>query len=227
MVLIAVSAVSGGEEGSAFVAHVVSGHLILLLILFRWVWGLIGSPRSRFSDFVNPPGRIWTYARGALTGRPSRIVGHNPLGGLMVIGFLLVIPLILATGLANARDEGLGFVSPLAQFVPAALGDFHEPLVWLLYAMIAAHIAAVFVDWFLTGDNLIAAMITGRKHGAYGGPEERALASRRRFLLAIVPVAALGAWLFAGIDPARLAAAEKAEDRGGGRRRRRERREDD
>ena len=46
VVLIAVSAVSGGEEGGAFVAHVISGHLILLLILFRWIWGLIGSPRS-------------------------------------------------------------------------------------------------------------------------------------------------------------------------------------
>jgi cytochrome b len=221
VILILVSVSTGGEEGWSFAAHVIAGHLILLLILFRWIWGVFGSPRSRFTDFLKPPGTILTYARGFLRGRPARSAGHNPLGALMVLAFLAVIPLIVITGIANARDEGFGLVSPLARFVPSGLGDFHEALVWLLYAMILAHIAAVFVDWWLTGDNLVAAMFTGRKSGTIEGPAELPFASRRRLLLAILPVALLGAWLFSGISPERLAAAEKDEsgrgrDRGRG-----------
>ncbi len=215
VVLVLVSIVTGGEEGWNFAAHVISGHLILLLILFRWIWGFLGSPRSRFTDFVKPPGTVLAYARGFLRGRPTRAAGHNPLGALMVLAFLIVIPLIVVTGIANAQDEGFGLVSPLARFVPAGLGDFHEALVWLLYAMILAHVAAVFVDWWLTGDNLVAAMFTGRKSGTIMGLAEEPWAPRRNLLLAILPVALLGAWLFSGISPERLAAAEKDESRRG------------
>ena len=87
----------------------------------------------------------------------------------MVLAFLIIIPLIVVTGIANAQDEGFGLVSPLARIVPTGLGDFHEALVWLLYAMILGHVAAVFVDWWLTGDNLVAAMVTGRKSGTIEG----------------------------------------------------------
>ena len=212
--LVITSVVTGGEEGWRFAVHVASGHLILLMILFRWIWGFVGSPRSRFGDFLRPPGAIITYALGFLRGKPTRAIGHNPLGGLMVTAFLIVIPAILVTGLAAAREEGFGLVSPLSRFAPEALGDLHELLVRLLYVMIFAHIAAVFVDWWLTGENLIKAMMTGRKAGRMGESTELPLASRRRFILAALPVAAFGAWLLSGIQLGELAAAE--EDSGGG-----------
>jgi len=216
-VMVVASVVTGGEEGWNFAVHVISGHLILLLIVFRWIWGFVGSRRSRFADFIKPPGAVLTYARGFLSGRPVRSAGHNPLGALMVVAFLVVIPLIVVSGIANAREEGLGLVSPLAAFIPDGPGRFHEALVWLLYAMIIAHVAAVFVDWWLTGDNLLAAMITGRKSGEIEGSEEQPWAPRRNLILSLLPVAVLGAWMFAGISPERLAAATKDDQSGRGR----------
>lgn len=209
VVLITVSILTGGEEGTQFVVHVVSGHLILLLLLYRILWGFLGSPRARFRDFVASPKTVLHYSRGFLARRPERYAGHNPLGGLMVIAFLAVITLIVATGLGAARDGGFGLVSPLAALVPPIDGDVHEILVKLLYGMIGLHLAGVLADWFLTRDNIVMAMVTGRKRVEPGDRAEAPLAPGRRAFLAALPVAMLGAWLIAGIDTQRLAAVTR------------------
>jgi len=82
---VLVAYVTGGERGTAFVIHVGAGHLILLLLFFRIVWGLIGSPYSRFADFVYSWQSIRNYLKDVVRLRPAHFVGHNPLGGLMVL----------------------------------------------------------------------------------------------------------------------------------------------
>lgn len=208
VILIAVSILTGGEEGTLFVVHVLSGHLILLLLLYRLLWGFLGSPRARFRDFVAGPTTVLRYSRGFFARRPDRYAGHNPLGGLMVIAFLVVIGLILATGLGAARKD-FGLVSPLAALVPSVDRDVHTLLVTILYVMIGLHIAGVIADWLLTRENLVMAMVTGRKRAAADDAPEAPLASGRRAFLAGLPVAALGAWLVTGIDAERLAAVTR------------------
>ena len=88
---VAVSYLTGGEEGWLFVVHTASGYLIAVLLLVRVIWGVIGSPRSRFRDFVYGRRVVADYVRGLLALRPARHTGHNPLGGWMIILSLIHI----------------------------------------------------------------------------------------------------------------------------------------
>lgn len=145
--------------------HMQSGYAILALVLFRLLWGVIGSARSRFGDFVRGPRAVLAYARGLMRGQGSESVGHNPLGGWSVMALLLVLAVQATTGLFSNDDiftEG-----PLAKLVSKATSDMltsvHDAGVRVLIALIVLHLAAVAFYWLAKGQNLIRPMITGRK----------------------------------------------------------------
>lgn len=89
VVLFAVAYVTGEMEGSA---HAAAGYAVLALLLFRLAWGLVGTRHARFADFVYGPVATWRYAKALLARRPPHYLGHNPLGGWMVVALLLVFP---------------------------------------------------------------------------------------------------------------------------------------
>lgn len=103
------------EEESA--THIYSGYAVLGLVLFRIVWGFVGSRHARFADFLYGPATVIDYSRGVLAGHPRRYLGHNPLGGLMVIALLAGLAVVTYSGLmVYAIEEGAG---PLAGLVAA------------------------------------------------------------------------------------------------------------
>lgn len=163
---VLVGYITGGERGTAFAVHVFVGHLIVLLILFRILWGFFGSPRSRFADFTYSWSKIRAYVRQMLRFRPGHYTGHNPLGGLMVLTMILVLVLLVVTGFAGAAARGYQAGSPLIAMMGAgsrAAGQLHELLGSLIMILAGIHVAAVFGHWLFTRDNLVRAMITGRK----------------------------------------------------------------
>jgi cytochrome b len=85
-----------GDEESAL--HEWSGYVVIGLVLFRVLWGLIGTRYARFSDFIYGPAAIISYVRDMALGRPKRYLGHNPLGGIMI---LVMLASLLATGLTG------------------------------------------------------------------------------------------------------------------------------
>ena len=86
LVLLVVISFTTGKLGGNWLAwHFRSGYVILTLVLFRIVWGLVGSPTARFSDFIRGPRRVIAYARSLFSGASMFHGGHNPLGGLMVL----------------------------------------------------------------------------------------------------------------------------------------------
>jgi cytochrome b len=99
-----------------------------------------------------------------VTLKPPASLGHNPLGGWMVVAMLATLLAQLATGAFARHDELIG---PLAEFVSPATGhaiaEIHEGLANALLALIALHVAGVAVDILLTRDNLVHAMWTGYK----------------------------------------------------------------
>jgi cytochrome b len=148
----------------AYQVHVTAGYLVAALILFRLAWGLIGSPRARFSDFVIGWAGVRDYAGRLLRLQPPHPVGHNPLGGWMIVALLAILSTLVMTGLVATARRVAG---PLAYLVPSALGrmlaEAHEFLGNMLIALIAIHIAGVVLDMALGGGNLVGAMLTGRK----------------------------------------------------------------
>ncbi len=185
--LVAFSLVTGllGDP-SLIENHMLAGEIILALVLFRIVWGFAGSPRSRFGDFVPGPRAVVAYLRDRRVATP----GHNPLGAFSVLGLLALLLVQTVTGLF-ANDD-IWNEGPLAGNVSKDLSDrmtgIHELSGNLLIALIVLHVAVV-VAHRLKGDNLILAMVTGRKDRTDADWEDRPYAST---LLALALLAACG-----------------------------------
>ena len=56
---------------------------------FRMCWGIWGSDTAKFSRFVRPFSEIRRYTQGQMS--EDELVGHNPLGALMVIALLAAL----------------------------------------------------------------------------------------------------------------------------------------
>jgi len=86
-----------GEEESLL--HIYSGYAILGLIIFRIIWGFIGSQHARFKDFIQSPKVVYEYLKGLIKGDPIDYEGHNPAGGWMIIALLISLFITTATGI--------------------------------------------------------------------------------------------------------------------------------
>ena len=174
VILVAVSFTTGSIGGNAMTYHEYSGFAILVLLVFRIVWGFIGSRTSRFSDFVRGPAAVWRYATTLFRGDSERSLGHNPMGGWSVLALLLALLIQVATGLFANDDiitEG-----PLYVWVSKAVSDWltrvHRINRFVVVALVATHLSAVLFYLWGKGENLIKPMITGKKiwHGEHPIP---------------------------------------------------------
>lgn len=144
--------------------HQIFAYCLLILIGFRLLWGLVGSDTAKFSHFVHHPKTLLTYWKDVRSKGISVELGHNPLGGYMVIALIAIISLQLVTGLFATDDvftEG-----PLYSYVSSDTSRFltwlHKSNVNLLLLLIAVHVLAVAVHG-LKGDKLLGAMLSGYK----------------------------------------------------------------
>ena len=134
--------------------HLTAGYAIAALIFLRIIWGFVGPRHARFSDFVRMPREVTGYVRSAIRLRAPRYLGHNPAGGAMIIALLAMLIGISATGFMMTTDAFWG-----AQWVE----DLHKGLVYATLGLIALHVAGVVFACIEHGENLVKAMITGRK----------------------------------------------------------------
>lgn len=135
-------------------AHTVSGYVIGALVTFRVIWGLIGSEHARFSSFIFSPLTVLRFLADTAAMRAKRYLGHNPAGGAMVIALLLMISGIVTTGYMMTTDAYWGI-----EWVE----DTHKVLVYSTLGLIVLHIAGVLLASFEHRENLVSAMITGKK----------------------------------------------------------------
>ncbi|MEO8133992.1 MAG: cytochrome b/b6 domain-containing protein, partial [Betaproteobacteria bacterium] len=145
--------------------HFRSGYSILALVLFRVVWGLVGSQTARFSSFIHGPGRVLAYARSLLGGATDFHAGHNPMGGLMIALMLVLLLVQATTGLFT--DDDIATRGPLADKASGAVVSLfttiHRININVILACVVLHIAAALFYLGVRKDNLIKPMITGVK----------------------------------------------------------------
>jgi hypothetical protein len=155
------SIVSVNLGGNAMEWHAYFGYSILTLLIFRIVWGFIGSTHARFISFSPNPKSILNY----LQGKAPRVLGHNPIGALSVFALLLVLSIQVITGLFS--DDEIAFQGPLAKYVSNSLvsifSEIHESNQVVIYTLIAIHIAAIIYYKKFKGEDLITPMISGDK----------------------------------------------------------------
>jgi cytochrome b len=175
VLLIGFSWWSGKEGGLTLTWHLWSGYAILTLVLFRLVWGFVGSSTARFSSFVRGPGAVAEYLRTLGHRKVSGHAGHNALGGWSVVLLILAIAVQAATGLF-ANDD-IMTEGPLVRHVSKSVSDFlttvHHYNFWVLLGLAGVHVAAVAFYLLYKSENLVAAMVTGVKIVASPAPVVR------------------------------------------------------
>jgi cytochrome b len=134
--------------------HEWAGYAAAALIGLRVVMGVAGSRYARFGQFVRQPGEIASYAVDIVRNREARYVGHNPLGGLMVLALLAMMAALAFTGWLQTTDAYWG-----VEWVE----ETHEALANVMLAMVLLHVAGVILASYRHGENLVRAMLTGRK----------------------------------------------------------------
>ncbi len=182
-------------ETENFELHQWLGYTVIVLVVSRIAWGFVGSPHSRFADFLVGPGRVIAYIRG--TGSGS--AGHNPLGGWSVIALLLLLLLQAISGLFNSDD--VFFNGPLYYGASVALRDamgvVHEVAFYALLSLVGLHILAVLYHQFRRREQLVQAMVRGGTSGRRG----RAPAVSSWLALFIVLLVALALWSLLQLAP--------------------------
>ena len=146
--------------------HLRSGCAILTLLIFRLLWGFVGSSTARFSSFVRGPASVFAHLRGKWNG-----IGHTPLGALSVVALLLAVAVQVGLGLFAEDEDGI-YMGPLSHLISSDMSDkvrdLHEDWFNVLLGLIVLHVAAIVYYRLFRGQKLTAPMITGRSELAPG-----------------------------------------------------------
>ena len=195
-VLAAAFCVAYLTEGEPIFIHSWAGYIVAALVAVRVIWGFVGSRRARFGDFVRGPGAALRYAADLLRRRSPRFLGHSPAGGAMVVALLLCLGATAFTGMALlAEEKGQGplaaWFGPAAASADgpadtvltdsdqdddgerAAGGEresrfeeIHEVLANVTLGLVILHVLGVVWASLAHRENLVRAMVTGRKRAA-------------------------------------------------------------
>lgn len=151
-------------ENGQLQIHTKLGVAMLVLVVFRLLWGFVGSQSARFADFVKP-GQVKAYLRGEVS--ENQQPGHNPLGGLMVLALLGALLVQLGLGLFAADVDSYTFDGPLAKLIDSSLAEqvteWHELWFNVLLGLVGVHVLAIVAYRKLKNTNLVPPMITGHK----------------------------------------------------------------
>ena len=170
------------ESETFRLVHAVSGGVVLAFAIFRLPWGFVGSRYARFVDFVRGPTAVKEYANSLLKLEPAHHVGHNPAGGWAIV-------LLLGLGILSGLS-GWAIYNDIGGHL---LEELHEGLASAMLTVVFIHLIGVFSGSLLHGENLVPAMLTGRKQGL----PEQAIPSARPIaaVLLLLWVAAASWWI--------------------------------
>jgi cytochrome b len=155
-------------DDPAMNVHKWAGYVILTLVIYRIFWGVVGGSSARFSTFVRSPARAIEYLRSLRAGRAKPYLGHNPAGGLMILALLLACAAQALVGLF--ASDGVLASGPFADAVgdqaSGSVARLHSLVAYGILGLVLMHIAVNLFYQFVKRENLIGAMITGRKRAA-------------------------------------------------------------
>ena len=149
--------------------HRYNGYAVLVLLVFRVLWGFLGSSTSRFRAFLRWPHVAFDYGIGLLGGDKRHYLGHNPLGTWMIILLFLILLLQASLGLFVLDHNGIN-AGPLQVLISDErakdIGRWHRRIFNFILGFAALHVTANVLYWLIRKDPLIRAMVTGTKPAA-------------------------------------------------------------
>jgi cytochrome b len=174
--------------------HTLNGYTVLVLLLFRIAWGVVGSDTARFARFLKNPLAALHHLSGLHRREPDTEIGHNAAGGWMVLVMLLLLAVQVGTGLCandDANTEG-----PLVKYVGKERSDWlshiHSVNFTLIQIAVALHIAAIATYAVMKRHDLVRPMITGRKLLPGGMPAPAMASPKLALVLIAIAAGAVG-----------------------------------
>lgn len=206
VLLIGMAWVSRKYGDAGLVWHTWNGYLILILIVFRILWGFVGGSTARFSSFMYGPITSAIYGKDFLLRQPRYYLGHNPMGSAMVYALLLIVATQAIFGLFSYDDHDSIAGGPLSGKASEAWVAFftrwHIRIFDYLLILIGLHVFANLLYYVWKGENLPKAMITGRKPArAYEDENEAKFGGTLSAIACLVLAAAIvlgGVWAAGG-----------------------------
>jgi len=165
--------------------HVMLGYTVLALVVFRLLWGFVGTRHARFASFAFGPSRVLDYVRSLFGSTPAHFTGHNPAGSWAIFALLACALAAAGTGLATYNEVG-----------GKNLEHLHEFFANAMLAVVGVHIVGAIGGSLLHRENLVRAMFTGYKRGPAGD----AIGTPRRIVAVMLVAAIVGLWT--GVVPA-------------------------
>ena len=157
---VATALISGHWPPRDFDAvHHTAGYVAAAAIALRLIWGFAGQRYARFAQFVRRPGTVLAYAHAMRSGREPRYIGHNPLGGWMVLLLWGTAAAVVLSGWLYTTDWLWGY---------EWLSDLHAALAWLILTLVIGHLGGVVVTSWRHRENLVGAMFSGSKRAPEG-----------------------------------------------------------
>ena len=142
------------ESEAQQMIHYAFGYSAIALVVFRLVWGVVGTRYARFTQFIKRPSETMSYIKSLLTGKKHIGLGHNPAGAFVMASLMTLILLIGLTGYWIVKE-----------FLGDVMSEVHETFSSLALMLIVIHVAGAITMSFLQKENLIKSMITGKKQG--------------------------------------------------------------
>ncbi len=152
LVALFIAAFATGDDSERL--HVMVGYAIAALVALRLAWGFVGPTHARFADFVKSPGAVLAYLRDMASFKARRYLGHNPAGGMMILFLLAALAGTCVTGTMMTTKAWWG---------SHELEEVHEAFANGALALIGLHVAGVIFASIEHGENLVRAMVNGRK----------------------------------------------------------------
>jgi len=148
--------------------HSMAGYIICVLLVFRVIWGFVGTSHSRFKDFSSSPRAAMAYLKRVVSFKAEHYLGHNPAGGAMVIALLISLTLTVLAGLAayggeQASGPLAGFMASMPHAIEEAAEEIHEFFAKFTLLLVLLHLAGVFLASLQHRENLVRSMVTGLK----------------------------------------------------------------
>lgn len=156
--------------------HMLCGQAILVLVLWRLVWGLVGSETARFSHFIRSPVAAIRHLLHFPRREPDTQIGHNEAGGWMVLGMLALLLAQITTGLLGRNDEDF-IEGPLSKLIAAPLSEKLMSVHFIIFdaikIVVLLHVIAIIAYAVVKRHDLVRPMITGKKRLPAATPAPR------------------------------------------------------
>jgi cytochrome b len=202
--LIVFAPVTANLDDPLKTAHKAVGYSILIVVVWRFLWGFLGGSTSRFSLFFPWPWKVIPYLIAVFRGTKSEFLGHNPVGSVMV---MLLLAAAAAQGIAGLfTSDDIVTAGPLYPLASSSwnklMAVYHESGFIVILSLVALHVLANVLYSAFSKVNLIGAMISGKKPAYHYGDLQESQSGSIILAIALLGVSAAivlgGIWLAGG-----------------------------